>query len=376
MKWSWRVGKLAGISIYLHATFAILPLWAGHNYFQVRHNWGDAFAGAGLGLLLFVIIVLHELGHALVARRFGIGTRDITLLPIGGVARLERMPRDPKQELLIALAGPAVNVCLAVLLFAIIGGGYQFARLLDLDPLHGNFLLTLMWVNLFLAFFNMVPAFPMDGGRVLRAMLAIWLKYERATTIAARIGQSLAFLFGVAGVMTVHPLWVLIAVFVYMGAAQEAGFVQLQSALEGIKVGDVMLKEVRALTPRQKISEAVMQVLDGWQYVFPVLDDQRVVGVVSRTRLLHALKEMQPGAVVAELMPRRLRTVTVAESVENALTVLRSSKQSGLPVLADDGKLAGIITIESVREYLLVNSALAGDAEARGWPQEEAVQRA
>ncbi|MGN6644118.1 MAG: site-2 protease family protein, partial [Verrucomicrobiota bacterium] len=205
MKWSWRVLTVAGIGVYIHVTFLLLLIWAGWYGYSPRQSWWDAAGQIGFVLALFGIVVLHELGHALTARRFGIGTKDITLLPIGGVARLERMPEDPKQELLVALAGPAVNVILAALLFVGLAVAGQFS-----DPewmLHssGNFFVRLMAVNVLLAVFNMLPAFPMDGGRVLRALLAFRLSYARATRIAARIGQGMAVLFGFAGLLGPNP---------------------------------------------------------------------------------------------------------------------------------------------------------------------------
>src|SRR5579871_835785 len=181
MKWSWRIGRLLGIDVYMHATFLILLVWLGISYYLPRHRIADAVNGLTLIVALFAIVILHELGHALTARRFGIRTRDITLLPIGGVARLERMPKDPKQELLVALAGPAVNVVLAgVFLLAILLTGTELT-VPDSRLAGGSFLSNLMWINVSLAVFNMVPAFPMDGGRVLRALLAMRLDYVHAT---------------------------------------------------------------------------------------------------------------------------------------------------------------------------------------------------
>jgi Zn-dependent protease len=230
MKWSWRIGQLAGIGIYVHATFLLILLWIG---FQEYGLGVRAVAGAMLYIIaLFAIVVLHEMGHALTARRFGVVTRDIILLPIGGVARLERMPRDPRQELLVALAGPAVNVALAALLYAIVRltGQPPTADVYDFDPLLSvrAFLYQLVFVNIVLALFNLLPAFPMDGGRVLRALLAMRMSsYARATGIAARIGRALALLLGAAGLFGFrNPFWVLIALFVWLGAGNEAAAVR------------------------------------------------------------------------------------------------------------------------------------------------------
>ena len=230
MRWSWRIGRVAGIRISVHVTFLLILLWIVVEEYALGVR---AMAGTALYMLaLFTIVVLHELGHALTARRFGVVTRDIILLPIGGVARLERMPRNPRQELLVAVAGPAVNVALAIILFAIVRltGPLPAAHLYDFDPLLSvrGFLYQLVFVNVVLAVFNMLPAFPMDGGRVLRAILAMRMSsYARATGIAARIGRVLALALAAAGLYGLrNPFWVLIALFVWMAAGTAAAAVR------------------------------------------------------------------------------------------------------------------------------------------------------
>ena len=199
MKWSWRIGRLLGIDVYMHATFLILLVWLGVSYYLPRHLMADVINGLTLIVALFGIVILHEMGHALTARRFGIRTRDITLLPVGGVARLERMPEDPKQELLVALAGPAVDVVLAGLLLLAVLLTRTALAVPDSHMAGGNLLSNLLWINVVLAAFNMIPAFPMDGGRVLRAVLAMRMDYVHATQAAAGIGQALAMGFGLVG---------------------------------------------------------------------------------------------------------------------------------------------------------------------------------
>jgi len=229
MKWSWRIGRIAGIDVYVHATFLLLLAWVAVSHYLENQRLADAAYGLFFIITLFGIVVLHELGHALTARRFGIRTRDITLLPIGGLARLERMPEDPKQELLVALAGPAVNVVLAGVLIAILACTSGLATLNDVKLVGGSFLANLVVVNIALAVFNMLPAFPMDGGRVLRAFLAMRMDYVRATQVAANIGQALALMLGFIGLTSNNPLLIFIALFVWMGAAQEASMVQMKA---------------------------------------------------------------------------------------------------------------------------------------------------
>src|SRR6185503_19517713 len=197
MKWSWRLGRIAGIALYVHATFLLLLAWVAISEYQSSHDAAAAARGVIFVLAVFAMVVLHELGHALAARRYGVKTRDITLLPIGGVARLERMPREPKQELWVAIAGPLVNVAIAITLFILLVA-IRLSKSTFLAS-QDSFITLLMRINLFLIAFNLLPAFPMDGGRVLRALLARRLEYVRATRIAARIGQVMAIFFILAG---------------------------------------------------------------------------------------------------------------------------------------------------------------------------------
>jgi Zn-dependent protease len=233
MGWSWNIGRIAGIRLYVHFTFFILLAWIGLQHYEAHRELLEALSGMAFIVTLFGIVVLHELGHALAARRYGIPTRDITLLPIGGVARLERMPNDPWQELVVALAGPAVNVVLAAGIFALLVLGEGFAPLADVMRVGGSFLGQLFWINVMLAVFNLLPAFPMDGGRVLRALLAMWLPYVHATQLAASIGQGLALVFGFLGLLAFfglpfNPMLLFVALFVWLGAEQEAAMVQMR----------------------------------------------------------------------------------------------------------------------------------------------------
>lgn len=233
MRWAWRLGRLVGIDLYVHATFLLLVAWV----VLREYRYGAAAIASSLVYIvaLFAIVVMHELGHALTARRYGIATRDIVLLPIGGVARLERMPRDPRQELLVALAGPAVNVAIAIVLYGLLRltGAAPAADLYTVDLLSSTraFVYQLVLVNIMLAVFNLLPAFPMDGGRVLRALLAMRMRsYARATTIAAWVGRTFAVAIGVIGMYEFeNPFWVLIGIFVWMGAGSEAAAVRASS---------------------------------------------------------------------------------------------------------------------------------------------------
>lgn len=357
MKWSWRIGRIAGIDLYVHVTFLILVGWVALSHYRARQSSADALIGVAFILCLFGIVVLHELGHALTARRFGIATRDITLLPIGGVARLERMPEDPKQELLVALAGPAVNVALAAILFVVLALGAGLAPYGDVVRIGGGFLNQMFWVNVSLAVFNLLPAFPMDGGRVLRALLALRMDYVRATQIAAGVGQAVAVVFGFVGLVQTNPFLVFIALFVWLGAAGEASMVQMRSALGGIPVQKAMITNFRTLAPHDSLGRAVDHVLAGFQQDFPVVEEGRVTGVLTRSDLLNALAQRGRDARVDEVMQRDIETADPLDMLEGVLGRLNRRGCHTLPVV-HNGQLVGLVTTDNLGELLMVEDAL------------------
>src|SRR5258706_12158480 len=269
MRWSLKLGQVRGIKIYMHWTFLILVGWIFMVYLGQGQGIGLALRGVGFILAVFGCVVLHELGHALTAQRYHIRTRDITLLPIGGVARLERMPREPFQELWVALAGPAVNVLIAAVLFVSLFLAGRLAPFSASLATEGEFLNQLMLVNLFLVVFNLIPAFPMDGGRVLRALLATRLDYARATEIAARVGQGMAIVFGFIGLFR-FPMLLFIALFVFIGAQEEAQMAQITSSMRGLKVQDAMITKFRPLPVGDSLPVPTNQLLLGSRPHFPV----------------------------------------------------------------------------------------------------------
>jgi Zn-dependent protease/predicted transcriptional regulator len=356
MKWSWKLGEVAGINVYVHVTFFIIIGWLAVSHWIRERSLNATIVGVAFVLALFACVVLHEFGHALTARKYGIKTRDITLLPIGGVARLERMPSEPVQELWVALAGPAVNVVIAAVLFL---GLYATG---DRDPITavnmtgGLFLKRLIVVNLFLVVFNMLPAFPMDGGRVLRALLATQMEYTRATNIAAGIGQGMAFLFGFLGLFG-NPFLLFIALFVWIGATQEASITQMKAVLQGIPVERAMITDFRSLSPTDSLGKAVELILAGSQHDFPVEESGRVVGVLTRNDLLRALAKEGQNLLVGEVMQRSVPSVESSEMLEAGLTRLQDCECNTLPVTRR-GQLVGLITSDNMAEFMLVQSAL------------------
>jgi Zn-dependent protease len=361
MKWSWRIGELAGIGIYIHATFVLLIGWVAVSHWLEARNLTLVVQGVGFILALFSCVLFHELGHALTAKKYGIKTRDITMLPIGGVARLERMPEDPKQELLVALAGPAVNVVIAAMLFVWLRltGGWE--PLAQLSVTQGSLLERLMVVNLFLVGFNMLPAFPMDGGRVLRALLATRMEYTQATQIAGNVGQGMALLFGFVGLFS-NPFLLFIALFVWIGAAQETSMTRMKSALGGIPVGRAMLTDFRSLSPQDSLARAVELILAGSQQDFPVVEDGHVVGVLTRDDLLVALAQRSQDSPVTEVMRREFEVADASEMLEPIFMRLQSCECHTLPVTRH-GQLVGLVTMDNVGEFLMIQGAL-GKARA------------
>ncbi len=355
MRWSWKLGEYAGIAVYVHATFLLLVAWIALLHWLQLGTLQAVVNGVAFILLLFGCVLLHEFGHALAAKRYGIRTRDITLLPIGGVARLERMPDKPVQELWVALAGPAVNVLVFVALYFFVQAK---SMLLPIEPdmVQGSLWTRLMTVNLFLAAFNLLPAFPMDGGRVLRALLAMRMDYVQATNIAASLGQGIAFLFGFLGLF-LNPFLLFIAFFVWIGAAQEASMVQIKSALGGIPVQRAMLTDFRTVSPDDPLERVVELILSGWQQDFPVIEGGRITGVLTRNDLLNALAQQGTGRFVREVMQRQFEVVDAAEMLENVLPRLQACACHSMPVVRGD-ELVGLLTMDNIGEFMLIQSAL------------------
>ncbi len=365
MKWSIRIGRLFGIEVYLHFTFLLLLAFLGLMFWKATQDALAALRGVAFLVSLFGCVVLHELGHALAARRFGIRTRDITLLPIGGVARLERMPEKPLQELWVALAGPAVNVVIAGLLFGWLALTEGFVPVEQLSVTSGPLLQHLMVVNLTLVVFNLLPAFPMDGGRVLRALLSTFMERPRATAIAANIGQAMAILFGIVGFLY-NPFLVFIAIFVFLGAQAEASMVQMQSALRGLRVHDAMLTRFRTLAPDDPLSKAVDELLAGSQQDFPVVVDGRPIGILRRNDLVKALSAGPRLLTVGEAMCRDCAAVEEDAPLRRTVESMQERQCATLPV-ARDGLLVGLLTLENVAERIMIQEALHETGRHR-WP--------
>jgi Zn-dependent protease/CBS domain-containing protein len=361
MGWSIRIARVFGTDVKIHITFLLLLAWFWFMHYRIGGTEA-AWQGVLFIILLFGCVLLHEFGHALAARRFGIKTPDITLLPIGGVARLQRMPDKPAQELVVALAGPAVNVVIAVVLFAILGRVAAPTELAHLENPRIDMMARLAGVNVILVVFNLIPAFPMDGGRVLRALLAMKLNYAQATLIAARIGQGMAFLFGFIGLL-VNPLLIFIAIFIYLGAAAEAGAAQLREVATGMPVSDAMVTRFVALPPEARIEHAVDALVRTTQHEFPIVGPAgQLEGILTRDDIIRGLREGGPDALVSTVMHRDVPVAPYDASFDQAFRMMQECHCPGIGVVNREGALVGLLTPEAVGEMMMIRSVLPQDA--------------
>ncbi|WP_170464077.1 site-2 protease family protein [Ruegeria arenilitoris] len=353
MTWSFSLGRLLGSELRVHVTFFLLLAWVG---FAAYSSGGMPAAIENLifVLALFACVVAHEFGHALMARRYGIKTPDITLLPIGGLARLERMPENPMQEVWVALAGPAVNVVIFIVLM-VLGAGMPLADMARIDLTNAGLLNRLAYVNLLLAAFNMIPAFPMDGGRVFRALLCLRMNRVKATRVAALAGQMVAVAFGFLGLSTGNPLLVLIAVFVFVAANAESQDVAMRSAARRVLARDAMITEFHALSPTDTLATAAQAVIHTTQHEFPVLGaDGVLLGFVARGRLFNALAQETPRSDLATtIMETDIPRVELTSGLEMVLEKLHKGAPA-VAVCTQAGHMVGYITRENIGELMVI----------------------
>ena len=357
MKRSLKIGSVYGIGIFLHWTFLLLVAAIFAYYYVQSQSLGAAISGMGLILAIFLCVILHELGHALTARRFGVPTRSITLYPIGGLARLERIPSEPMKEFWIAIGGPAVNIVITVVLaLLLLGTGGTFAPGALQSP--GQHLIaSLMWINAVLAGFNLLPAFPMDGGRVLRALLGLRQDYAQATQTAANVGQAMAILFGLVGIIWFNPILLFIALFVYVGAQQESQQAMYRSFTEGTPVRQAMVTRFVTLAVDDTLNDAADELLAGTDHDFPVVEDGRIVGILRRKQLIQSLSDRDRDTPVAEVADRDFFTTEPGAPLDEVFQQMSVESRSTVPVV-DDNRLVGLLTLENVGELIMVSSAL------------------
>lgn len=356
MLWSIPIARVAGTVVRLHVTFLLFLVWIGAGQWRAGGQ-SAAIEGVLFIVLLFACVLAHEFGHIFAARRYGIRTPDVTLWPIGGVASLERIPDKPHEELVVAVAGPAVNVVIAAVLLLILGAGVDEAAMTEMENPRAGLLARLAAANIFLVVFNLIPAFPMDGGRVLRALLALRMPHADATRIAARIGQGAAFLFALAGLFG-NPMLIVIGLFIYLSATAEAQHVAFSDGTQSLPVHAVMQNRVEALSPAATLDDAVELLLRTSQKEFPVVDGSgRPRGLLTRDGLILALRQGDPTSPVLEVMTRDLPSIRDWQPLETGLKALNAAKAPALLVLDADGRLAGLLTPENIGEMMMIRTA-------------------
>ncbi|MEQ9408158.1 MAG: site-2 protease family protein [Fuerstiella sp.] len=345
MNKSYRIGTAAGIPLFLHWSFLLIPAYILFSGLAMGRPPFGMLADSLLVTVIFTCVVLHELGHALAARRFGVRTKDIVLMPIGGVARLERMPKRPVEELLVALAGPAVNVVIAAILLAITVPVIGVDGLLNPSSLAANLAGRTILVNLAMIVFNMLPAFPLDGGRVLRSLLAMNMDHLKATRIAAKAGQTMAVLLGLAGLFVVNnPMLVFIAGFVFLGAAQEAGSAETEASLTGLKVRDAMMTRFDAVPVQASAAWALRFAMATNKSELPVTSSGQFRGMLRTEDAGAAVADGQPGLSVGFLCHTDVGVLRPEDPLTEALPLLQQGFFSAVPVVDEDGHLEGMVT--------------------------------
>ncbi|MFS8035848.1 site-2 protease family protein [Xanthobacter sp. AM11] len=369
MPWSLTIGRLGGTAIRIHVTFLLFLVWIWAAYYR-SGGAQAAWEGVLFVALLFLCVLLHELGHVFAARRYGVKTPDITLWPFGGIANLERIPEKPSEELVVAVAGPLVNVVIAIVLLLALGASLNGAALdaEDLAKIEDpgtSMLVKLAGANIFLVVFNLIPAFPMDGGRVLRAVLAMNMGYGRATALAASIGQAIAIGLGLLGIFT-NPMLMIIGVFVFLAASGEAGQVQLKEASRGHIVADAMITHFETLGPQSTVDDAADALIRSTQKEFPVVDGAgRLRGVLTRDAMIRALKDQGPQTPVVEVMQADIPTVEARSKLDAALKLITSARVPAVGAVDSTGKLVGLLTPENVGELMMIHVA-RGERPAAG----------
>ena len=346
---SYRIGKVADIPLLLHWTFLLIPAWIILSGMAAGSAAATVMLNLSLVAVIFGCVVLHELGHAMAARHFGIQTKDIVLMPIGGVARLMGMPRKWQQELAVALAGPAVNVVIALGLMMFIPL-FDWNVLATSDSAAFTLYRNALYVNVAMIVFNMLPLFPMDGGRVLRSLLSGWLGHLTGTRIAATVGKTLAVALGLSGLFVFgNPMLLFIAGFVYFGARQESAMAEAESAFDGLTVADAMMTRFDVLPANTSVDWALRFAMTSHRTTLPVVSDGRFLGFVNVDDLVYA-SAGDPQLAVERLCCDDVPTLQPGDPLFTALQKMSESPAPGLPVVNSEGYLLGLLNPRSIRQ--------------------------
>jgi Zn-dependent protease len=355
MRGAYQIIRIRGIKISIHWTFLLLFGWvllvnanAGNNVEQI--SWSILFL-----LAVFACITLHELGHALMAARFGIKAKDIILLPIGGIASIEKFPENPRQELAISIAGPLVNIVIAGLLWLFIPNMSLIENDQHITIMHGHdFIYNLRIVNIALAVFNLIPAFPMDGGRILRALLGFKLNYIQATTIAATAGKIVAILFIIAGIVLINPILPMIGIFIIFSAGAEESYLRLKSLVKGIKLNEVLMYDYNSLQANMTVQEASNILNSNHSKYFILMDGANPIGTINRMEIIKAIADMNYNEPLKNLIKEELQLLSGNTEIETELEKLARNDERIYPVM-DNSHFVGVVSLNHIIEYLLLN---------------------
>ncbi|MGQ9904367.1 MAG: site-2 protease family protein [Anaerolineae bacterium] len=363
MSWSFKIAEVSGIPIRVHVTFFLILVLGAAQWGSITGTTEGALFGIVLMVLLFTCVTLHELGHSIAARAFGIPVRDITLLPLGGVAQITKNPEKPVHELIIAAAGPLVNVVIAGILFVVMGASLA-TTMLDgqgllpaglNQPSLETLLFWLLAANVSLVLFNLIPAFPLDGGRILRALLAMGLGYPRATRIASAIGQVIAIGLGLFGFFTGNFILVLIAVFIFFGAGQETAIAESKTVLHTRRVGDTYNRHAITLSIGDRVSRVVDYLLTSYQPDFAVMQGSQLIGIITRADVLRNLNEAANDTYVTEIMRRDFLKVNCTKMLDEVQQLMAEHNQRVVAVYDNDHFL-GLVSIEDISEAFTILS--------------------
>jgi Zn-dependent protease len=362
MKASFKLSRIGGINVFIHWTFLLLAGWLLLAWLRYGAGPGQ-LAWTALFILAFcACVLLHEAGHALAASRFGIHARNIVLLPIGGVASIEKFPANPFQELIISLAGPVVNLIIALLLWAPATPHMTFRAApvySDITPWQAFFYMLRM-ANLWLALFNLIPAFPMDGGRILRALLAFRLNYVRATTVAAITSKVISILMIAAGILMLNPIPAIIGIFIVFSASSEEYYLRLRSLVQGIKLHEVLMYDFTSLQADMTVQQAAGTLDNNHSKYFILMDGVAPIGSVNRLEIIKAIAEMKYTELLRDLLNEELESLDGSQEVQEVLEKLARDEERIFPVM-DQGRFAGIVNLDHIIEYLLLHRADSKD---------------
>lgn len=358
MKNSLKLFTIKHTSIYLHWSFVLLIVLM----LFVQSATGTAISemlwSAIAVASLFLCVIFHELGHSLAATKYGIHTKSITLLPIGGIAAMEKMPEKPVPEIIVSAAGPVVNLLIAAILHPFISGYPPFWKATAVIGLvnMNNFLYYLYVINIILALFNLIPAFPMDGGRILRGILGLRMDAVRSTAIAAFIGRIIAGIFIIGGLIIFDIILIFIGFFIIVSGAGEEKLVYLKAAAKGLYLKDLAVNTYHSFSASMTISEAAEKMLLHQDKYFLVMENATITGLIERSTILRSISDGNHEKTVQQLMTTNVPELDEGSAIAEVIDKISDNKAAAFPVVSE-GRITGIVNMQNIIEYLIVHDA-------------------